>query len=30
MPGGAAVDQPEAERLFTEHRGLLYAVAYRC
>jgi RNA polymerase sigma-70 factor (ECF subfamily) len=29
MPGGTAVDQPEAERLFSEHRGLLYAVAYR-
>jgi RNA polymerase sigma factor (sigma-70 family) len=29
VPGEQAVVQPEAERLFAEHRGLLYAVAYR-
>jgi len=29
MAGGTAVDQPEAERVFSRHRGLLQAVAYR-
>jgi RNA polymerase sigma-70 factor (ECF subfamily) len=29
MSGGAVLEQPEAERLFAEHRGLLQAVAYR-
>jgi len=29
MAGGTAVDQPEAERVFSQHRGLLQAVAYR-
>jgi RNA polymerase sigma-70 factor (TIGR02957 family) len=29
MSGGTVLEQPEAERLFAEHRGLLQAVAYR-
>ena len=29
MAGAAAVDQPEAERVFSRYRGLLQAVAYR-
>jgi len=29
MTGGTAADEPEAGRVFSEHRGLLQAVAYR-
>jgi RNA polymerase sigma-70 factor (TIGR02957 family) len=29
VSGGTVLEQPEAERLFSEHRGLLQAVAYR-
>ena len=29
MSGGTVLEQPEAERLFARHRGLLHAVAYR-